>query len=265
MFKVQNKNLKKTKQFIEDALEDRFEAFEHAFLRRLGEAVLEEIKSKVPAQGLLASYRDALKLASIKGDTPAVAIVADLPADLETIRHSNEFVILFPLLGGGLDEPAAQVLHQYEPWTFDQVPPVTITQPVTFKKMAEDEVAGFSQARAADQGAAVADLKKQGVQLGERFIVNGKAQIDVASLAMRAEFGGPGSPRYPHWRPAIARIVQGVTIKKVLADAEFVTFVQKTMTDPKFGGWKSETKPLDMEITPDDIEAFKKFAGLVSP
>lgn len=254
------------RKFVKDELEDRLEALEHALLKRLAEEVIEEIKEKIPEQGLLSSYRDAIKLASVKDDTTvAVAIVADVPADLETVRNSREMAIYFPLLGGGLDEPAFPILHKNEPWTFDQVPPVSVKQSVVIRKLSEDEISGIGQARAAQRDSVIAELKRNGVPIGTEFKINGKAQLDLSSLAMRAEFGGPGSVRYPHWRPAIARCVRGMTFKKVVDDREFMKLVEKTLTDPSFRDWRRELNPLDLEITPQDVESFHDFAKMVSP
>lgn len=213
----------------------------------LAVAVKDNISTMTPD---LRAYRNSITVWDVKplpigGHTLYPAAVMSEPKSRQVSElHTKRSILSVKPSRVGRENPAVQVLKRHEPWTLDTLPwfpPDSIAEMVS-SEVREDEYAAIRDARLKDLPLVLSQLRRAGVRAqkpkpGE--FKGRKVTQDTALMALRMEFGVPGSPMdMPHWKPALRSLKKkGFEEMSAALNARYKR-TMRTLLDPRFSQWK---------------------------
>lgn len=261
-----NQDTARALRFLRVGLEPRIAAARAVFLREVATRVTAELQDRIPEDTPeQRAYKNGLRVADVTGVAKgtAVAVIGTAPANMRTIDASR--TLLFFSSTRGVPEPAGAILAVDEPWTVDQLPPVAVTSRVIFRVASDIEIEQNRERCAKARPMALQLLRHAQVPLTDHFVANGESLIDIENYALRMEFGLPGVPHIPHWRPVVAAAAAGKVTAELRKDGRFVDFLNRMIWDDTFTGWDAESLRAKEQIPVRELARFSRFMKAVGP
>lgn len=224
-----------------------------------------EIRSAVPSDKALASYRRTIELAEIIGLPPGESGYAvHVPfkrISVGEVDKSKTVLYVRPRRKTGKVPPEVRILECYSPWTVDTLPfvPRQSDALVVSRQVNEREVTKIAKDRKKDRPRWRAELMRVGGREEKKSARMAatkkmKAVPDTAFEALRLEFGLGGTKAKPHWRPALQKVRAGVP-----GLASRMKSLTDTMTTLSYRGWMHWPPEVAKKIREIDAREYVPF------
>lgn len=231
---------------------NRVTTWSRLLIRNAADYLAAEVRDKISTTTPdLRAYRNSIIVRDVKpiavgGHTFYPAAVLSEPKSRQVKElHTKRSILSVQPSRAGREQPAVQVLKQHEPWTLDTLPwfpPDTMAEMVA-SEVREDEYVAIREARLKDLPLVLSQLRKAGVRAKkpkQDEFKNRAVTQDIALMALRLEFGVPGSAAdMPHWRPALRSLKKKGFQEIGAAVNSHYKRTFRTLLDPRFSQWKT--------------------------
>jgi len=264
-------------QYARD-LSARMAVVRRVFVVAAAERAKEVIDDRLPSGDQFDDLKKALVVREVEDlDPMKEAASAVLGTEEDVKKRLRELPLDRTLLVVQQPNPRIQpppedifILRASNPWTVRTIPfvPKANVARTVFRLVTKEEVKRVESARSNELSEVVARLEK----IGHRFDGDERKRLkmqaareepveDLAFASIRAEFGVPGFPNAPHWRPAIREVRDALPV-----DFFKRQDVRKTILDPEFERWKIlQKRSLRRTVGTKRVEQLKEFQEKVKP
>ncbi len=249
------------KRFMRELI-DRQKAAMKLLPRRAARVTLDAVKKGIPPEKEWDAYRHSLDVYELAGTGKIYEVgVVSRPekTQLKVIDTYSTVLYIQPRGRGSEISEAALLLQRYEPWSHSTLPyePSPKEAEVIARRVSPREVKAVESRLKSVTGSIERELARLGVRLRKlpRTALGRKVKMDLAFMALRLEFGFAGFPHTPHWRPILRRIVKNPRLT-------LTNKIERTMTDPKYGGWKGQH--ILPEMPESLVDNFNEFQSRIS-
>jgi len=236
------------------------------FLREMTINVRDQVARSIPGGTFaLNAYRNGLKTAVIsEGKRVAItAVFGFAPVGLSN-ADARTTLYYFSRETGSVDDPAGAILAAFDPWVLDQLPPVKVGSPVTMRKVTPAEVEAIRKLNAPQLEIVNKYLKQARIPFGDRVQLREGSLFDLENLAMRMEYGLPGVPHVPHWRPNLV-LNKARVLRQMEGNRTFTKSMQQALNNPRYRGHQRRlAKGMDVRARKSDLKKIKGFVKRVT-
>jgi hypothetical protein len=231
------------------------------------DSVLAEMLQRVPSGKEFSDYKRSLELFQLGSKGEGFGVRAD-PKGRRVKKIEVQQSLIFIKAKRQMKKPkrAVVILERHSPWTADTIPfmPHSADATVILRKTTKRDVKFVAKARSKDRRVWLKALAKAGVKPSKKPVpisAGMTAVPDSVFTGMGLEFGLGNQKPFPHWRPAIHRLMQSSLKKIVRKRAITSAFSDLDYTKSRNVDMEAEEPPYPRRKTTSNGSSLRSSSG----